>query len=180
MKFRQIIILLLTVGLVLGFLAVVAAGDPERARSRLSVEERVARSMSTLKEELGSTDEQWKALEPKLKALIEAKFELRRLTFARFGRLRVFLGRRSLGKAMGETKDTAQSQLYKLLQDESADADAIRAKLAEVRTASKEERQKNRERSRELREQIGKQEAKLKELLSIRQEALLVLRSVIS
>ena len=85
-------------GFVLGALGVVAVAQEERERRergqrgerepgqmRFSMEEWVERYVTRLKEELGSTDEEWKVLEPKLKALTLARFELRRLSTAQLG-----------------------------------------------------------------------------------------------
>ncbi len=187
MKFRQIIMLLLAVGLALGALGVVVAGREEgerpaaeRTQRRLSMEERVEQYVTSLKEELGSTDKQWKVLGPKLEALINTRFELRRLYLARFSGPRGLFGRRRSSEASEEKKDTPESQLRKLLKDESAEEDVIQAKLAAVRAARKEEGKENREKMKELRGIIGEQVTELKEVLSIRQEAILVLRGIIS
>lgn len=187
MKFRQIIILMLVVGLALGALGVVAvAGEegkkpaPERSQRRLSMEERVERYVTSLKEELGSTDEQWKMLGPKLKGLINTRSQLRRLYLARFSGPRGLFARRRSSEASEEKKDTPESQLRKLLKDESAEEDAIQAKLAAVRAARKEAGKENREKMKELRGIIGEYVIELKELLNIRQEAILVLQGIIS
>lgn len=183
MKFRQIIILLLVVVFVLGSLGVLVAakeesqkGEREEPRKRPSREEMIERYMSRLKEELAPTDEQWKGLEPKLKTLIGYRIDLRRFYFARF---RGFFARRRHSETE-EEEATPEGQLSKLLQDESAEDDAIKAKLTKVREARKEEGKKNREKMKLLREQIGELETELKELLTIRQEAVLVLRGIIS
>ena len=187
MRLRQIIILLLVVGLVLGALGVVAVAReegekpaPERSRRRPSVEEALERYMVRLKGELGSTDEEWKVLKPKLKSLINARSELRRLYRARFQGPRGLFARSRSRETPEKKKDTPESQLRKLLKDESAEEDAIQAKLALVRAARKEEGKKNREKMKGLRNIIAKQVTELKELLSIRQEAILVLRGIIS
>lgn len=187
MKFRQIIMLMLVVGLALGALGVVVAGReegessaPERSQERPSMEERVVRYVTSLKEELGSTDEQWKVLGPKLKTLINARFELRRLYLARSSVPRGIFARRRSSEAPEEKKDTPESQLRKLLKDESAEDDAIQAKLAVVRAAREEESRENRGKMRELRNIVGEQVTQIKELVSIRQEAILVLHGIIS
>ncbi len=187
MKFRQIIILMLVVGLALGALGVVAAGReegekpaPERSQGRPSMEERVERYVTSLKEELGCTDEQWKMVEPKLKDLINRRFQLRRLYLARFSGPRGLFARRRSSEASEEKKDTPESQLRELLKDESVEEDVIQAKLAAVRAARKEEGKENREKMKELRGIIAEQVTELKELLSIRQEAILVLHGIIS
>jgi len=187
MKFRQIIILMLVVGLVLGALGVVAVAReegekpaPERSRRRPSMEEAVERYVTSLKEGLGSTDEEWKVLGPKLEALINARSELRGLYLARFQGPRGLFARRRSRETPEKKKDTPESQLRKLLKDESAEEDAIQAKLAEVRAARKEEGKENRKKMKELRNIIAEQVTELKKLLSIRQEAILVLRGIIS
>jgi len=178
---------MLVVGLALGALGVVAAAReegekpaPERSQRRLSMEERVEQYVTSLKEELGCTDEQWKMVEPKLEDLINRRFELRRLYLARFSGPRGLFARRRSREAPEEKKDTPENQLRKLLKDESAEDDAIQAKLAAVRAARKEEGKENRERMKELRGIIGEYVTELKELLSIRQEAILVLHGIIS
>jgi len=189
MKFRQIIILMLVVGLALGALGVVAVAreegekptpTPERRQRRPSMEERVGRYVTSLKEGLGSTDEEWKVLGPKLEALINARSELRGLYLARFQGPRGLFARRRSRETPEKKKDTPESQLRKLLKDESAEEDAIQAKLAEVRAARKEEGKENRKKMKELRNIIAEQVTELKKLLSIRQEAILVLRGIIS
>jgi hypothetical protein len=205
MKKRQIYILLLIAGFLLATLGVAAVAQEERqpgereriqrrergeqgpvrrlfssVRRRFSSEDMAERYVSSLKESLGSTDEEWKVLEPKLKALVEARFELRRLSTAQLGSMQGFSAGRRFGSAQQEVEATPQSQLMNLLQDESASADAIRAKLAELRSQREKERKENEKKIQQLQTQIAKQETELKALLTVRQEALLVLRGVIS
>jgi hypothetical protein len=188
MRYRKSVILLLAVVFVLGSLAVMAVAQEERQsreqesdRRRLSDEERVERYVSTLKEELAPTEQEWKILEPKLKALINTRVELRRLSFARLRDLQGFYGGRRFGQPQEEEADTPESQLRELLMDKSSKDESIWATLEAVRAARVEESRKSRERMRELHRQLSEQQDELKELLSsIKQEAVLVLRGVIS
>ena len=188
MRSPKSVILLLAVAFVFGSLAVMAVAQEERQRReqeseqrRLSMEERVERYMATLKEELGSTDAQWKNLEPKLKAVINTRVEIRRLTFARLRDLQGLYGGRRFGEAQEEEADTPESQLRELLKDKSAKDETIWAKLDELRVAMQEEDSKSRETMRELHRQLSEQQDELRKLItSIRQEAILVLRGIIS
>lgn len=128
-----------------------------------------------LKADLGATEDEWKLLKPRLDKVAEA----RRASFAGFGG-----GRRGPGGPGGgpggpggppPEGDRPQSEvakanddLNKALEDKGASADAIKTKLAALRAAREKARQ-----------DTAKAQAELKEVLTARQEAVLVSRGVL-
>jgi len=116
--------------------------------------------LDRLKEQLGPTDDEWKVLQPKIEKVMDAQ----QAGFGGFG------GRRGGGGGGGGADNTPQtpiakasSELRTLLENKDASADDIKAKLAALREA--------RAKSRTELEDARKA---LKEVLTQRQEAVLV------
>jgi len=126
--------------------------------------------MDRLKTALGVNDDEWKALEPKVTAVDTA----RRASFAGGGG--GGFGRRGQGGQNGQTPDPAtmtdlqkkQADLRKLLDDPNADAKAIQEALK----AYRDERAKNTD-------ALKKAQSDLKELLTAKQEAIMVLQGML-
>ena len=136
--------------------------DPEQMRQRM---------MERMKETLGATDEEWKALSPKLEKVMTAQRE------ARFGGMGFGPGggRGPFGGGPGGppgSQDTANlsplakatNDLRTTLDDKSASAEDIGKKLTALRQAREK-----------AREDLAKAQKDLRELLTQRQEATLVM-----
>jgi peptidoglycan hydrolase CwlO-like protein len=112
--------------------------------------------LDRIKEQLGSTDDEWKVLQPKIEKVMDAQM-------AGFGG---GFGRRG-GNNADNTPQTptakAQAELRELLQNKDASADDIKAKL----TALREARAKTKA-------DLDAARKDLKEVLTQRQEAVLV------
>jgi len=137
--------------------------DPERMRTMM---------LENLKETLGATDDEWKAIEPLAKNVMEKQQAARMSGFGGFG----FMGRRG-GPGGGPGGDTAGGNrprfgtpdpeveaLNKALEAKDTPAKDIEAKLKALREA----RQKKEEELKKAREELRK-------VLTIRQEAQMVL-----
>jgi len=142
--------------------------DPAQMRQRM--EER-------LKEQLGTTDDEWKVLQPKIEKVATAQRE----TFGGFGRF----GGRGMGGDRGgdrggdqaqnrpsdrpETKlMKAQGELRTLLENKSAAGADVQAKLKSYREARDK-----------ARADLQTAQKELKEVCSVRQEAVLVLNGML-
>ena len=136
--------------------------DPAQMRQRM---------MERMKETLGATDEEWKALSPKLEKVMTAQRE------ARFGGMGFGPGggRGPFGGGPGGppgSQDTANlsplakatNDLRTTLDDKSASAEDIGKKLTALRQAREK-----------AREDLAKAQKDLRELLTQRQEATLVM-----
>lgn len=159
---------------VVGVLAVFAAGiglaqDAQHAdrgqRRRWDPAQMRARMLERVKETLQCSDEEWTVLQPRL----EKVMTLSREASAGGGR-RMLFGRRSSGGGDAQPREpqnavekTAQD-LQQTLDNKEATADQIKAKL----TALREAREK-------VKQDLAKAKAELRELVTQRQEAMLVL-----
>ena len=117
--------------------------------------------LDRIKEQLGASDDEWKVLSPK----IEKVMDVQRNTFGGFGGFR---GRGGGGGGGGDNQPQtpvakASADLRTLLENKDAPADDIKAKLAALRDA----RQK-------ARDELQAAQKELKEVLTQRQEAVLV------
>lgn len=141
-------------------------GDPGQWRQR---------AMERLKTELGATDEEFTALEPK----IEHVMQLRRDANGGGGMAMMGRGRRGGGPGgpggPGGNANAAPSpvqksleDLHKTLENKDASADEIKAKLAVVRDAKAK-----------AREELTKAQQDLREVITQRQEATLVLMGIL-
>jgi hypothetical protein len=120
--------------------------------------------LDRIKEQLAASDDEWKVLSPK----IEKVMDVQRNTFAGFGGFR---GRGGGGGGGGGNADNqpqtpvakASADLRTTLENKDAPADEIKTKLAALRDA----RQK-------ARDELQAAQKELKEVLTQRQEAVLV------
>jgi len=131
--------------------------DPAAMRQRM---------LDGVKTALGVTDDEWKALQPKVEAV---------QTLARQGRMGGFRGRRGGGgdpnaNATQPTSDLEKKtqELRTLLENKDSDAKAVKDKLTELRAA--------REKSKV---DLKKAQDALRELLTPRQEAQMVLMGML-
>jgi len=143
--------------------------DPEQMRKRM---------LDRIKEQFGSTDDEWKAVEPKIEAVQKAQAASR--TMGGFGGGRQRGGNGGGGGGGGaqpadEANPAPQSDLEKktaelkaLTDNKDADSKAVKDKLAEFRAL--------RDKSKT---DLKKAQDELRELLTPRQEALLVLMGML-
>jgi len=126
----------------------------------MSPEERKTARLNMIKEAMGASDEDWKALEPKVAKLQDLQMQN---MMGRFG------GGRRGGPQQDATSQPANpvrdaaAELQKVLDNKDATADQIKEKL----TALHEVKAK-------ATEELKKAQAELRELLTVRQEAVLV------
>lgn len=130
--------------------------DPAQFRQRM---------MDRLKEQLGATDDEWKALEPKVEKVMEA----RQASFGGFG-----FGRRGRGGNGGGDNQPqtpvakAQQELREAVDNKDTPADQLKTKLAAYRDAREA-----------ARKQLADAQKELKELLTQRQEAVMVINGML-
>ena len=139
--------------------------DPEQFRQM---------QMDQMKQALGATDEEWKALQPKVEKVMTASRNTRSFGGMGFGRGGPggFGGPGGRGGPGGQAKDAASqtpvekatSDLRTTLENQSASADEIKGKLAALRQAREK-----------ARADLVAAQKELRELLTQRQEATLVL-----
>jgi len=127
--------------------------DPERMRQMFS---------QRIKERLGATDEEWKALEPLVTKVTEAQRAARPSMGSMFG------SDRRGPSGSSENANPAQEALQKATEDESTPAADIQAKLK----AFREDRQKKEAELKTAREELRK-------VVTARQEAILVLMGIL-
>jgi TolA-binding protein len=135
-----------------------AGGRPDPAQMR-------QRFMDRIKEQLGANDDEWKVLQPKIEKVFQAGRDARGGGFGMFG------GRRGGGGAdqPAETPVAKAAQdLRQALDNKDTKAEDILAKLKTLR----ETREK-------AREEQAKAQKELKEVLTQRQEAVLVLMGLL-
>jgi hypothetical protein len=122
--------------------------------------------LDRVKEELKPTDEEWKAIEPLVGPVMQKQNEMRMNAFRRMGRQ---------GGPQGGQRPQADANVdpaVKGLEDALASADTP-AKDVEAKLKALRESRKAKE------EELKKARAKLREVLSIRQEARLVLMDIL-
>jgi hypothetical protein len=129
--------------------------DPAQFRERM---------MNNIKERLGASDDEWKVLSPKVEKVMTAQRDARGGGFGGFGGG----GRRGGGGGGGDQQPTtetgkASADLRTALENKDTPADEIAKKLAAYREA----RDKGRA-------QLAASQKELKEILTQRQEAVLV------
>ena len=128
------------------------------------------RYMDRIKETLGASDEEWAVLEPRIQKVQELSMQTRA-----GGRGGMFGGRgaRGGGDAPAPEREltpvqTATQGLQTILEDEAASAEDIQAKLTALREAREKAKQ-----------EVAKAQAELREVLTIRQEAQLVVMGML-
>jgi hypothetical protein len=141
--------------------------DPAQMRQRM---------MDNIKEQLGASDDEWKVLQPKVEKVMDAQRDARSGGFG-FG-----FGTRGRGGPPGggdnnssrtrTTSDSpvarAQQELQKTLENKDASPDDIKSKLAALRDARTQ-----------AHENLTKSQAELKDLLTQRQEATMVMMGML-
>ena len=150
--------------------------DPERIRQMMS---------QRLKEQLGADDAAWKVMEPRLMKVME----LNRQVSGGFGRTSMFGGGfAGSGQRGGDTQrpggtrgplgptgreqtaiEKASVQLRTLLEDESSSAEQIKNQLQALRTAREKAKQ-----------ELATAQQELRQILTMRQEAQLVLMGLLT
>lgn len=133
--------------------------DPAQFRQQMS---------ERMKEMLGSSDDEWKVIEPRLDKVMQLQRETRGggMSFM-FGRSRD-RGSSSSSSRSESAVAKAQADLRSALEDKSISADEIAKRLANYRQAKEQAKQ-----------DLAKAQADLKELLSQRQEAQLVMMGML-
>lgn len=138
-------------------------GERWRDRRQFDPEQMRARFAERLKETLEVQDDEWKVIEPLLTDVFEKQRE------ARWGGLRGMFGRRSERPGPEESSgDPAVDALQKALDSKETSPDEIKSKLKSLRESRKEN-------EREL--QMARE--KLRKVLTVRQEAQLVLMGIL-
>jgi hypothetical protein len=118
--------------------------------------------MDRMKEQLGSSDDEWKVLEPRVQKVMDLQRDTRGGMMGGFGRTRGGDSNRTSSNDSAVQK--AQGDLRSALEDKSISADEIAKRLATYRQAKET-----------AKAELTKAQADLKELLSQRQEAQLVM-----
>lgn len=130
--------------------------DPAQFRQRM---------MDNLKEQLGTSDDEFAALQPKIEKVMQAERDVNA------GRMRMFRGRRGGNNNQADQAnrqptspvETAAKALQETLDNKDAKPDDIKAKLDALRDA------KNK-----AKEELASAQKDLKDVLTLRQEAVLV------
>jgi len=125
------------------------------------------RMLGRLKEKLGPTDEEWQVIEPLLKAVAAKQWEIRRSMFS--GMRRRFRG--------GAAEDTPPevTALQAAVDGKETPAKEIQEKLAAYRAAEKKRAEETKQKEQELK----KAREDLRKVLTIRQEAVLVMQGTL-
>lgn len=150
-------------------------GQDQGQRRQMDPEQMRQRMMDNLRERLGASEEDWQALEPKVQAVLEAQQQARA-----GGGMGAMMGRRGgrqggpgAGQGGGDEQNqsevaTAARELRSALEDEATEGEVIAQRLEAFRSArSKAE------------EQLKTAQDELKGLLTQRQEAMLVMMSLL-
>lgn len=147
-------------------------------RPRFDPEQMQQRMLDNFKNVLNTTDDEWTVIEPRLKTVFTMQMDQRMGQMGRmFGRPPGMRGdntrggddnnRRPRMRGMGEPDPTVEA-LAQTLQDEKASAEDIKAKLDAVRADRKKKA-----------EELNKARESLREVLTLRQEAQLVLMGIL-
>ncbi len=172
----------ITLGFVIwGLLGVVLVGQSlaqqQRARPQRSAQQRARpdamsnfqdRMVERMKETLEASDEEWKVLKPRVEKVLTLSRETRGMAgFARRGRPQA-------GEAAGQqTQQTqvekAQEDLRTVLENKEAKPEEIKQKLTALREAREKAKQ-----------EMAKAQQELREILSVRQEAQMVLMGLLN
>ena len=124
-------------------------------RSQFDPAQMMTRMLERYKEDLGSTDEEWKVIEPLLKKTLEARMQAQMGGFFRRG-------------GPSQTVNPEVEALDKALESKDTPSDEIKTKLAAYRDAQKKKD-----------DALQKTRDELRKVLTIRQEAQLVLSGVL-
>lgn len=140
--------------------------QPGGRGQRMTREEFMARMAERQRESLGATEEEWQVLGPKVEAVQTLSRQLSGGGFRRMGGRR---GGDDQQPAENQTEiEKATAALRETLDNEGATAADIKAKLTALRAAREKARQ-----------ELAKAQDELRELVTQRQEALLVLQGLL-
>lgn len=142
-------------------------GQREGGFDRASMQERM---LGMMKERVGATDDEWTIIKPRLEKVMELSRNAggMRGMFGRGRSSRGDRGSREETEAPTEPVQIAADDLQKTLDKEAPSAAEIKAKLAALRGA----REKNKQ-------ELVIAQQKLKEILTVKQEALLVMMGML-
>ena len=148
----------------------------QRVQREIHSRRRQARLLQRLKPMLKVSDEEWKVLEPRLREVLRLRDRLRTLRMAEAVRIRGGGRRRFIRRVSGAvTAYPARDALAKVLQKEDAGPAEIREKLEAYR---REQKRREEERTK-LEKELAQARKRLRELLTLRQEAVLVLEGLL-
>ena len=177
------------VSIILASLVLAAPTEEPRGRGgrrgggRMSREQMRARMAERMKERLGVKDEEWKVIEPRLQKVMDLSRQA-----GGFGRRGMFYGRggrrdsgrdRGPGRGSGERPgdserertavEKAGDDLQKVLDSESAKPEDIKVKLTVLRASREKAKQ-----------ELAKAQKELQQILTVKQEATLVLSGMLN
>jgi len=171
MLYRKAVLLVVVVGLVVTFAASAAlaqaAGRGQR-RGNFDPAQWQERRNQEMKTALGMTDEEWPAVEPLVTKVQTLNREAMQMRFGRGGRRRG--GNEPTGNAEQELSPLAQAfqELQTALDNADATTEDIQEKLTAYRAAREQAKQ-----------ELDKAKQALREVLTQRQEAVLVVRGLL-
>lgn len=125
---------------------------------RMTPEQMRERMQARIKEQLGATDDEWKALQPLVEKVQTAQMQAMAGRFGMFGR-----NRGNDANRPSSPVGTAQQELQTLLENKDATPEQIKAKLTALRDAKAK-----------AKEELTAAQNELKGVLTQRQEAVLV------
>jgi hypothetical protein len=144
----------------------------ERQRGNFDPAQFRERAMNRLKEQLGATDEEWKAIQPKVEKVMNAQRESRGGGFGFGGGGRGGPGGGGGGGGGDQAPTTAvgkaSADLRTTLEDKNAAPETIAKKLSSLREAREK-----------ARKDVADSQKELKEILTQRQEAVLVINGML-
>ena len=142
-----------------------------------------ARMVERLKGQLGAKDEEWKVIEPRLQKVLDLSRQVDRpgrgMFFGRGGRRgpgretgtdrRPGRGSEATSEREMTAVEKAADELQKVLDSESAKTEEIKAKLTGLREAKEK-----------IKQDLAKAQQDLKQILAVKQEAILVLAGILN
>ncbi len=162
---------------VMGAEAEAAEGVVVAAAAVAATGRRMQQRMDQMKQDMGATDDEWKALEPKITALQQQEMQSMMGRMGRGGRGGGGGGPGGPGGPGGNgtppspaaaAVQTASSDLNNVIQNKDATPEQIKSKLEALRDARKKSA-----------EDLKKSQDSLRELLTVRQEAVLVASGIL-
>jgi len=157
---RRRVLLAMTLGCVMsvGSMAWAQDNNNQPRRGNFDPAQMRERFMNSIKEQLGSSDDEWKVLQPKIEKIMTAQ---------RDSRGGGFFGRRGGNRNADDQNQTAvqraSAELRQVLENKDTPADDIAKKLAALRDAREK-----------ARTELQAAQKELKDVLTQRQEAVLV------
>jgi hypothetical protein len=158
---RQMMWVVVALVMMVGLVGTVQAQAGGGGRGNFDPAQFRQQMMDRFKEQLGASDDEWKAIQPKL----EKVMEVRQASFAGFGR----------GRGGGGGQDAPQTPIAKAsadlraaLENKDTPADELQKKLAALREARET-----------ARKDLATAQKDLKDLLTARQEAVMVVNGML-